>query len=150
MIAAVRLKWISILSLVISLFFFLWAIYNTFNDYQDGLLIQKRIDDGLVCFPFTILSSVIGFLSLSSPSLQSSHAPGLFILFSYALTVSIFLSAAICLTSSSLHRAYLIISALVWGAYGLLFFKEINFFRKEKLKEYSNRLLQFTKTESQC
>jgi hypothetical protein len=150
MIAAVRLKWISILSLVISLFFFLWAIYNTFNDYQDGLLIHKRIDDGLVCFPFTILSSVIGFLSLSSPSLQSSHAPGLFILFSYALTVSIFLSAAICLSSSSLHRAYLIISALVWGAYGLLFFKEINFFRKEKLKEYSDRLLQFTKTESQC
>jgi hypothetical protein len=149
MVSSVRLKWISIFCLLVSLFFFLWAAYNTSDNYQDGLIVDKSIDDGLVCFPFTFLSGIIGYFSISSPTLQLSRAPGLFIIFSFTFTVSIFLSAAICINTSSLHRAYLIISSLVWGSYGFLFYKEIELWRQEKVKDSSEHLLQFAKTESQ-
>lgn len=146
-----RVKWLSLLSIFISLFFLLWALYNTlYSDYQDGLLISNRIDDGLLCFPFTICSGVWSLFAINSHSvIKYLLAICYFIIFSYSFTVSIFLTAAIGLNSPPLHRSYLIISALIWGSYGILFYREMNLFRIEKLTELSNPFLSNEKVEAQ-
>jgi hypothetical protein len=146
-----RVFWLSLLSISISLFFFLWALYNTLHtDYQDGLILSSCVDDGLLCFPFTMCSGFLSLFTLYYHSVLSySYLICFFILFSYSFTVSVFLAAAIDLNSPPLHRSYLILSAMIWGSYGIFFYREMNIFRIEKLIELSNPLLSNEKVESQ-
>lgn len=144
-----RIQGLSIISIVIPLFFFLWALYNTFNNYSDGLLIHSTIDDGLVCFPFNIISGIVGLLSLKYILFSLSLYTSIFILSSYLFTTFVFLFAAIQLNSSALHQSYLIISSIIWGAYGVLFYKEMKLFRDEKLSLVSTPLLTQQKCEAQ-
>lgn len=140
-----RVLWLSCLSIFISLFFLLWALYNTlYTNYQDGLILSHNIDDGLLCFPFTICCcGLISLLALHSNSLLPySHLISYSILFAYSLTVIIFLFAAICLHSVPLHRSYLIISMFLWGSYGIFFYKEMNSYCRAKVIELSHPLLK--------
>jgi hypothetical protein len=116
-----HLFWQSMITVCVSLFFLGWAMKISYSgSYQDGLIIRKSSDDGLLCFPFTILTGLYGILLSVNILSISQHLIYLraLIVFSFSLTVAIYINAAVALDSPAMHESYLIISAVIWGTYG--------------------------------
>jgi F0F1-type ATP synthase assembly protein I len=130
-----RLYTESLVAIVASIFFWIWALIITI---QDGL------DTGLICFIPTFASGVGGLLlakdiKLPRPLLLIETA------IAFSFTAVAFILAATHNEEdgeSQMHLAYLIISAFIWGGFGVIYIFEINkVYRLEDLQRESNALL---------
>lgn len=122
---------LSFIIIFFSLLYLIWAIYNSFNLYSNGFIIKSSFDDGILCFPFTLLSGLIGLLSIKYSIIKKNIIFLLFILLSFLWTVIVYLLSALFINNNSRHLSYLIIGSFIWGLYGLYYCNEFNKFRIE-------------------
>jgi hypothetical protein len=108
----------SVLLTVTSLFFFIWAIYNT--------SVKHYFDIGLVCFPFTIATGVYGSLIVSNQLYSHLHFLQRAIVLSYLVTIIAYISS-LCLApiTKVTYVSYCIIASALWGLDGLYFHFEV-------------------------
>jgi lipopolysaccharide export LptBFGC system permease protein LptF len=105
----------------VSFFFWGWALLLT---------ISRSIDSGILCFAFTISAGGCGLVYLRQDVYPTSLIFGRLIAFSFVFVTAIFVSAA-TKTPESLHLAYLLVSAVIWAAYGLIYYFESETLRNE-------------------
>lgn len=117
----------SIILVLVSLIFGSWALAITLSrNYEDGNVIASSIDDGLVCFPLTLCTGIYG-IALAQ---KYVHTPSLWfqrcIIVVFSVTVTIYIWAACTTTDSSVsHVSYLVISAILWVIYGVLYYRDV-------------------------
>lgn len=106
--------------LLITLFFFIWAIYNTIKDHF--------FDLGLGCFPFTLLTSLYGIYLFYFPKSSSIHLLyySRCLILSYSLTIIAYL-ISVCLTPLTriTYFGYCIIAIFLWGVHGRYYYLDI-------------------------
>ena len=116
----------SVIVVVVSLLFWIWAFVITLSgNYDNGLILHKSYDDGLVCFTCTFATGVCGVLFSRNVLYQKSILFGRMIIITFAITVIIFTAAAIFTDPSEMHLAYLIVSGFLWIVYGTMYYYDV-------------------------
>jgi hypothetical protein len=114
----------SLILIVTSLFFLIWAIYNTATEHY--------FDVGLICFPLTIATGVYALLILSSKVSPQLLYLQRTVIGSYVITV---LAYVMSLCTNPLTRvtyaSYCIIASFLWGINGLYFHYEVTKYSQE-------------------
>jgi hypothetical protein len=122
----VRVMRMSIFALLVSMFFWLWAIKNTID--------ENAYDDGLTCFTLTLVGSALGYGASQNIHLRNSVIPGRCVAVSFFATTTIFILACIFLDpSDTITMIYYVFSATLWAAYGIYYYIEVEKLRTESL-----------------